>query len=895
MKRIIHTFVILLFVFLQTSKAQDYAVFKEGLIGHITPRGWLREFLERQKTGMTGHPEALSYPYNTCLWAGDIPRNTDSYGQDWWRYEQTAYYTDGLLRLGYLLKDDELIKKGEEGIAYTLSHAQSTGRLGNPVISSLWPMAVFFRAMKANYEYDGNANIPTALRKNYISLTQADLTNGRRHILNLEGLLWTYGETGLRTLLMKAENAYKAGGFEMDMTQAGSDDYIHMHGVTYCEMLKIPMLLYAYTGKQNYLQLALNCEHKLERDHMLPDGVPSSAEYTLGRDIDVAHETCDITDYTWSLGYFLSATGDAKWADCIEKAIFNAGLGAVTKDFRSLQYFSSVNQMICTGKSDNNDFKRGSTWMAYRPTHETECCAGNVNRMMPNFASRLWMTDKEGGMVAAMFAPSEVDFQKDSIACRIVEDTYYPFDGEINFRFSMEAPAEMPFSFRIPGWCKNYTLWLNGQQFGNEALAGTFVTLRRKFQDGDVVTLRMEMQPRVVEAADEQGRYVECGPLLFSYPVPTLREVDTKVYSNMNGKVSENPEFVCWSMKPAGPFNYAINTADTELQLNIDREKLQSGYPFDAQTTPLSVTLPVRRIKWPLTDGRYNPTLPASKYVTATDTVESVQLVPYGSTELRLTVFPVTADKAAMTLTDSLLTNPDFELYDAKTYNQGGTERKTYLPYGWKVRGTINGTSYGINKDATNLHGENVCWFRLLPLSTNFQLYQTIAANKLTPGTYRVSCLLWNQSNAKGNCRLFANNNVQYFGKESEYVKNQVATEQATFAGHSGSSGSPFTLSPMEVYVTVAEGENLTVGIRSTNMKSDGTLATGSDATGWFKVDHFRIERVAGPTAIEHTTQNDAVASGCYDLAGRKIQENALGTISHKGIFISNGRKVAVR
>jgi hypothetical protein len=49
-------------------------VFQEGLIADIKPKGWLLEFMQRQKTGLTGHPEALSYPYNTCLWAGEIPR-----------------------------------------------------------------------------------------------------------------------------------------------------------------------------------------------------------------------------------------------------------------------------------------------------------------------------------------------------------------------------------------------------------------------------------------------------------------------------------------------------------------------------------------------------------------------------------------------------------------------------------------------------------------------------------------------------------------------------------------------------------------------------------------------------------------------------------------------------
>ena len=167
----------------------EYA-FREGLIGDIKPNGWLLEFLQRQKTGLTGHPEALSYPYNTCLWAGEIPRNGE-YGQDWWRYEQTAYYTDGLLRLGYLLHDPELIAKGEQGIDYTLTHPQPNGRLGSPVISSLWPQAVFWRAMKAYSDvHDMPENLMSALQRNYDTMSNSDLVTGRRHILNLEGILW---------------------------------------------------------------------------------------------------------------------------------------------------------------------------------------------------------------------------------------------------------------------------------------------------------------------------------------------------------------------------------------------------------------------------------------------------------------------------------------------------------------------------------------------------------------------------------------------------------------------------------------------------------------------------------------------------------------------------------
>ena len=147
-----------------------YGAFAEGKLGEVTPKGWIAEFLERQFSGMTGHPEALSYPYNSCLWAGTLDRNTDSYGSDWWRYEQTAYYTDGLLRLGYLLGNDELISTRRAGIDYTLENVSEDGELGQTGFWGRWPLAVFFRAMQAEYEVTSDQRIVDALEKHYMHI-----------------------------------------------------------------------------------------------------------------------------------------------------------------------------------------------------------------------------------------------------------------------------------------------------------------------------------------------------------------------------------------------------------------------------------------------------------------------------------------------------------------------------------------------------------------------------------------------------------------------------------------------------------------------------------------------------------------------------------------------------
>ena len=185
-------------------------------------------------------------------------------------------------------------------------------------------------------------------------------------------------------------------------------------------------------------------------------------------------------------------------------------------------------------------------------------------------------------------------------------------------------------------------------------------------------------------------------------------------------------------------------------------------------------------------------------------------------------------------------------------------------------------------------HGDNICWFRMLPFSQNFELYQVVPASKLGAGTYRVRCKLWNNHNQKGNCRLFANQNVQYFGCKDEYANNQVDGESATYAGYGGTPDGMFLLKDMQVYVTLADGEDLRLGIRSDGRKSNGTRA--SDGTGWFKVDYFRIHQVDKDNniinTIHHTKSAVMADTKSYTLGGRCVQR------LQKGIYVQKGRKI---
>ena len=54
-------------------KVKYFGRFSELPIGSVTPRGWIKGWLDRQLQGLTGHPENLAYPYDTCRFAGTIP------------------------------------------------------------------------------------------------------------------------------------------------------------------------------------------------------------------------------------------------------------------------------------------------------------------------------------------------------------------------------------------------------------------------------------------------------------------------------------------------------------------------------------------------------------------------------------------------------------------------------------------------------------------------------------------------------------------------------------------------------------------------------------------------------------------------------------------------------
>ena len=653
-----------------------YAEFGELPITAIKPGGWLKAYLEKQKAGLTGHLEEVGYPFNTIGWAGDsIPENKGV--EEWWPYEQIAYWLDGMIRLGYLLEDSLLINKAKKSFDYVLENADEDGYLGPAAAKpnlegDRWVHAVFFRALLAYYSGSGKQEIIDAMQKHFLNDT---ITNySTRVSINGEAVMKLYGITGdpelleLGKYIYERPNELNPDAFTSDKNLL-KDTMLAEHGVTYNERAKMGAIMSMYTGKDSYLEVSEAAYDKIDKYYMLIDGVNVSSEHMRKVTPTESHETCDIADFTWSVGYLLMATGQADYADKIERAIFNAAPGAIKSDFKALQYFSSPNQVVATQTSFARD---GGNRQCFAPNFSPQCCTGNVNRIMPNFTRRLWMKDQNNGLVAAMYAPSSVTCRVGKRNSKVIvqEKTKYPFETKIEFVFKLQDNAEFPFTFRIPEWASNIKAEINGESLEIEGKPGDYVTIKREFGNNDILNIDFGKELDLVQGPDNSVS-IERGPLVYSLKIDEDWQIAEENEYNFE-------DYPAYNVYPESDWNYALCVSEQNLEESIKLTKNNiPNRPWNPEAAPIELSVPARRIKnwdlqkktemqseiwdvirdpetgkvirWVMKGHRtkqgefyFTPSVPDRETIekNISEKEETVTLIPYGCTNLRITYFP---------------------------------------------------------------------------------------------------------------------------------------------------------------------------------------------------------------------------------------------------------------
>lgn len=221
-------------------------------------------------------------------------------------------------------------------------------------------------------------------------------------------------------------------------------------------------------------------------------------------------ETCEAVGSLYWSWRMLLATGEACYADHFERVLYNAFLSHVSLDGTAFDYVSAL-------ASDGDAPPRTAS------AHPmTSCCPPNALRVIAAMPGFLFSTSDEGLWVHN-YAACALDWvSPDGTPVRIVQKTRYPWQGVVRFEVTPQQPTVFDLRLRIPGWCRQARVMVNGNETDTASQGGVYSCLTRTWHPGDTVTLDLAM-PALAWQADPrvtalQGRTaITRGPLVYCF------------------------------------------------------------------------------------------------------------------------------------------------------------------------------------------------------------------------------------------------------------------------------------------------------------------------------------------------------------------------------------------
>ena len=653
-------------------------------IGAVRPEGWIKTTLEAWADGITGHIH--EYRSDTFWNTWDNRRHRVDAGGGWAVFEQQGYWADGLVQLAYILDDERLKDIADEFINKVLAGQNPDGYMGflldDPYGNEgdIYVIDQICLALRSYHSATGDPRIIPSMQKGFRHIYE-----NCRPVRDKEGclplawrggsyswpiasnliysILWVHANTGDEQMKTLVDLIYQAGqnqppgryysDIQVRNLLLDRDTFSDLCGVDAAEVLKIPALYYLYSGNVDDLNAAIKGIEKLDKYHGQVDGVFANDETLRGPGAVKNTETCGETTWSATKQIMFAVTSDVKYADGVERILFNAGAGSRKPDGRGMQYYTAPNQAACTKTSC-----RAPTLLPGRQLFNPDadsavpCCVGNSNKLYPSYVKgAMWLASPDRGLAAACYGPSTV-FAKVGNKGKMVtitEKTNYPFEEKIHFLLKLPESVEFPLYLRIPGWCKEASIKINGKLYTNSAIPGRLVRIERLWASGDNVDINLPMTINL-SRGDKDSVVVERGPLVYSL----------KIKQNWRKVQERFPGFPDWEVRPGSDWNYALCfdlAKSGPLQLPDPFSLIPKGRTYESYFTvrhpevpegsnpweypPIALSCKAKKVDgWKLLDGDATPDVPQSPVVND-NPEEEVTLIPYGCAPIRITYFPV--------------------------------------------------------------------------------------------------------------------------------------------------------------------------------------------------------------------------------------------------------------
>jgi len=605
--------------------------FSELPLGSITATGWLKDQLRIQAEGFTGRLPDHWYDVGPeSGWLGGP-------GEDW---ERGPYYLDGLLPLAYTLEDEELIARTKPWMEWTLGSQRPDGQFGPKSNEDWWSRMIMAKVLAQHAEATGDERVVPFLLK-YFRYMLAEL-DGRplrewgkaRGGETLYVLEWLYRRTGEPFLI---DLAVKVHEQTIDWTGIFLDfpywrpitRFDHRtHVVNVAMGLKEPALYALVSGESKHRDAPKEGIRQLMLYHGQLHGMFSGDEWLAGTHPSQGVELCAVVEYMFTLEQLARINGEGVYGDLLERVSFNALPATISKDWTSRQYVQQVNQIQCSHHERNWTENRGDANM-FGLEPNFGCCTANMHQGWPKLASHAWMRTEDGGLAAVAYVPCRVvTTLPDGAELKLHVDTSYPFEETVAIRMELSRESVFPIKLRIPSWCEDPRLEINGAETSFRTEAG-YATIAREWKSGDAIVLTLPMKVRAERRANGAVGVV-LGPLVFALPIG-------EVWMKRSG----NPPFLNWEVfpDPSTPWNYGLLLQPEDGWATVERGVV-GRQPFRADDPPVLIRVRGHRLPEWTVERNSAGELPHSP-VPARGQAEALTLVPYAGAKLRIAEFPV--------------------------------------------------------------------------------------------------------------------------------------------------------------------------------------------------------------------------------------------------------------
>lgn len=231
-----------------------------------------------------------------------------------------------------------------------------------------------------------------------------------------------------------------------------------------------------------------------------PHELPSDRAYA---------ETCaaiGAVQWAWRM---LLATGDATYADQIERMLYNAFLPGVSLAGGEYFYVNPLQVRHDAHPDDERNPANGrAAWFG------CACCPPNVMRTLSSLAGYV-ASETPRGVQLHQYVTASIRVDTAAGSLELEVDAQYPWNGDVRVRV-VRAPAEsVELSFRIPAWADGAIL------DGDRVVAGGYAVIERVLSDGETIELSLPMAPRVTRPhprvdAVRGSVAIERGPLVYA-------------------------------------------------------------------------------------------------------------------------------------------------------------------------------------------------------------------------------------------------------------------------------------------------------------------------------------------------------------------------------------------